>query len=364
MGERRTLALPDGRKVTAQHSPTRDTWFVEVDGADHPWRGRHLDEVLKAVVLEGNPLGTWIREAVEQLSGEDTGIGRRYPCPCCNCLTLEARPPGTGAVCPVCAWQDDALQFDDPRWEGGVNGVSLRRARRNQQRLGASQERHLPHVRPPLPEEQPRPEIRGADTLVAFAAPVLVVTRGAPGAPYLTGASGRPPDIRAVHLDYGSPYTPVGLRTATAKDRGDEHTLELWARSEFGNVWNAVRQPSTRPPEPPVTWRPYWVEFTVLDSPPDPEEERERNEASDRRRRSIAAAIGRSTKGWSTVPVDGAEHRAYRIVHPKLFSVVVETPDGLAAVAGRGITLDELELSLAPDAASLLGVPPDPWDDD
>ena len=62
------------------------------------------------------------------------------------------------------------------------------------------------------------------------------------------------------------------------------------------------------------------------------------------------------------MPVDGAVHRA-RIV-PKVFSVIVETPDGLATVAGRGITLDELELSLTPDAASLLGAPPDPWDDD
>ena len=179
MGERQTLTLPDGRKVTAQHSALRDTWFVEVEGADHPWRGRLLSEVLKAVVLEDHPLDAWIGDAVEQLVGEDTPLGRRYPCACCGCLTLEERPPGTGSVCPVCAWQDDPLQFDDPRWEDGRNGVSLRQARRNHRRVGASEERHLPDVRPPLPEEQPDAETPGADSVAAFGAPVLVVTRGA-----------------------------------------------------------------------------------------------------------------------------------------------------------------------------------------
>ena len=155
------------------------------------------------------------------------------------------------------------------------------------------------------------------------------------------------------------------LRAATTKDRGGEDSIRRQAQTEFGNVWSVVRDPPSRPPEPPVTWRPYRIEFTTLDAPPDPEEQRERDEQWRRRRRSIAAAIGRSTKGWSTIEVDGAEHRAYRIVHPKLFSVAVETPGGgLAVVAGRGTTLDEVELSLTRDAASLLGVPPDPWDDD
>ena len=34
-------------------------------------------------------------------------------------------------ICPVCFWQDDAVQLEDPDFSGGANKVSLKEARAN-----------------------------------------------------------------------------------------------------------------------------------------------------------------------------------------------------------------------------------------
>jgi hypothetical protein len=139
--------------------------------------------------------------------------------------------------------------------------------------------------------------------------------------------------------------------------------LREHARIAFGNLWNPARRLPAPPPEPPVMWRAFLREFWIEQQDPDPEQVRRWDEESNRRRRSIAAAIGRAEQSWSTIVIDGSERRAFRIVHPRLFAVTAAIPGGLATVSGRGVTLDELELTLAPDAGELLGVPPGPWDD-
>jgi Cysteine-rich CPCC len=58
-------------------------------------------------------------------------VSARYPCPCCGNVTLDEAPPGTFAICSVCSWEDDNVQFHDPDYEGGANRVSLNQARRN-----------------------------------------------------------------------------------------------------------------------------------------------------------------------------------------------------------------------------------------
>jgi len=78
-----------------------------------------------------------------------------WPCPCCGFLTLAEPPPGTYAICPVCYWEDDPLQFYDLDYEGGPNAVSLSDARRNFAAWGASEERYIQNVRPPRPAERP-----------------------------------------------------------------------------------------------------------------------------------------------------------------------------------------------------------------
>lgn len=78
----------------------------------------------------------------------------RFPCACCSYPTLAERPGGTYEICPVCFWEDDPLQFDDPMFRGGANTVSLLDARESFAAIGACEPRHVTHVRPPTPEEQ------------------------------------------------------------------------------------------------------------------------------------------------------------------------------------------------------------------
>lgn len=77
----------------------------------------------------------------------------RYACPCCGFLTLPEEPPGTFAICPVCYWEDDDVQFKDPTYGAGANIVSLAEARKNFREYGAALAEYRGQVRAPLPEE-------------------------------------------------------------------------------------------------------------------------------------------------------------------------------------------------------------------
>jgi hypothetical protein len=79
--------------------------------------------------------------------------GMRYRCPCCHYKTLEER--GGYDICEVCFWEDDGQDDQDADTQRSLspNHMSLTLARANYRRFGACQERLLPHVRPPLPEE-------------------------------------------------------------------------------------------------------------------------------------------------------------------------------------------------------------------
>ena len=78
-----------------------------------------------------------------------------YACPCCGYLTFDEEPPGTFEICPVCGWEDDEVQFRDPTYAGGANGVSLEEARKSFTTIGAINEESLGSVRKPLPQENP-----------------------------------------------------------------------------------------------------------------------------------------------------------------------------------------------------------------
>lgn len=77
----------------------------------------------------------------------------KYKCVCCGNRTLNSELPGTFEICPVCYWEDDNVQFDDPDYEGGANSISLNKARENYIRIGAISADCLEHVRKPLEEE-------------------------------------------------------------------------------------------------------------------------------------------------------------------------------------------------------------------
>ena len=49
-----------------------------------------------------------------------------YTCPCCGYKTLDEEPPGTFEICGLCGWELDTVQTNDPDYEGGPNGLSLR----------------------------------------------------------------------------------------------------------------------------------------------------------------------------------------------------------------------------------------------
>ncbi|WP_083965581.1 CPCC family cysteine-rich protein [Dokdonella koreensis] len=50
-----------------------------------------------------------------------------FPCPCCGERRLTA--VGAYEVCPVCDWEDDPAQSQDPDLAGGANAPSLNQAR-------------------------------------------------------------------------------------------------------------------------------------------------------------------------------------------------------------------------------------------
>ena len=82
----------------------------------------------------------------------------KYTCPCCGYKTLDEKPPGTYNICPICFWEDDPVQFDDPSYEGGANHPSLRQAQKNFLDFGATEKRVIKHVRKPAPEDMRDPE--------------------------------------------------------------------------------------------------------------------------------------------------------------------------------------------------------------
>lgn len=59
-----------------------------------------------------------------------------YQCPCCDYYSLERR--GAHEICPVCYWEDDGHDMDRLDEVSSANHITLRRARMNFERIGAS----------------------------------------------------------------------------------------------------------------------------------------------------------------------------------------------------------------------------------
>ena len=68
---------------------------------------------------------------------------------------MSERARGSFDLCPVCCWEDDSVQFEDPSYAGGANHESLETARANFRSIGACSPSALARVRPPHPEERP-----------------------------------------------------------------------------------------------------------------------------------------------------------------------------------------------------------------
>ncbi|MHC4744192.1 MAG: CPCC family cysteine-rich protein [Planctomycetota bacterium] len=47
-----------------------------------------------------------------------------YTCPCCGFFVFS-EPAGSYEICPICGWEDDAVQLRFPGMSGGANSESL-----------------------------------------------------------------------------------------------------------------------------------------------------------------------------------------------------------------------------------------------
>ncbi len=60
--------------------------------------------------------------------GDDI-VSKQVRCPICEKHTFEDE--GDFAICPVCSWENDNVQYHDPDYDGGANEMSQNEYRKN-----------------------------------------------------------------------------------------------------------------------------------------------------------------------------------------------------------------------------------------
>lgn len=86
------------------------------------------------------------RNVIEKIQETAKMTVMKYTCPCCGYKTLDEQPRGTYEICLLCFWEDDPVQYEDPDYEGGANGISLREAQKNVLLFGVSEACYVKHV--------------------------------------------------------------------------------------------------------------------------------------------------------------------------------------------------------------------------
>jgi hypothetical protein len=79
--------------------------------------------------------------------------GKRFPCPCCGYLVFD-QGPGSYDICPICFWEDDAVQLEFATNGGGANKASLVEAQQNFATFGACERAVVRHVRAPSEDDE------------------------------------------------------------------------------------------------------------------------------------------------------------------------------------------------------------------
>ena len=82
----------------------------------------------------------------------------RFQCPCCDYFTLTRQ--GGYEVCPVCYWEDDGTGLAALDAVSTSNHTTLRTARLNFERIGATDDSAVPLVAPPEERDGLRREQR------------------------------------------------------------------------------------------------------------------------------------------------------------------------------------------------------------
>ena len=78
---------------------------------------------------------------------------QKFPCACCRYLTRSSGEPGTFEICPICYWEEDRLQEEQPTLSGGSNQVSLEKGRTNFLAFGACEQSFQEFCRGPNQSE-------------------------------------------------------------------------------------------------------------------------------------------------------------------------------------------------------------------
>ena len=100
--------------------------------------------------LIGNLIGGVLMSIMPLIKRKDTP--KKYKCPCCGYYTFEKKHHEY-EICPVCYWEDDPVQKNDPTFKGGANHISLEKAKENFEKFGACEEKHIKDVRKPRNDE-------------------------------------------------------------------------------------------------------------------------------------------------------------------------------------------------------------------
>ncbi|HTL83354.1 MAG TPA: CPCC family cysteine-rich protein [Bacteroidia bacterium] len=82
------------------------------------------------------------------------GKNGKFKCDCCGYFTLPSNEVGYYQMCPVCYWEDDAAQANDPELKRGKNEISLNEARQNFKTMWAMDMRSTEYARDPLESEK------------------------------------------------------------------------------------------------------------------------------------------------------------------------------------------------------------------
>ena len=92
-------------------------------------------------------VGDELREISDDLTWyEPDDPTPREKCPCCDYVSLEER--NNYLICPICFWEDDGVDIDDPDEHSGPNHMTLREGRRNFLLVGACNENVINDVLP------------------------------------------------------------------------------------------------------------------------------------------------------------------------------------------------------------------------
>lgn len=138
-------------------------------GRAHPsTEARHATSGMRVEVLPDGSRRYRCRDVGEDVDFDQlvfrvrVQLPNQYPCPCCGHLVFRD-PPGSHDICPICCWEDDAVQIRDQDSAGGANVPSLMEAQRMYAAIGATEERFVALVRPATTDEPLDPGWRPFD---------------------------------------------------------------------------------------------------------------------------------------------------------------------------------------------------------